>query len=152
MLDGKSLGWMEYSRRNNVKNAAFFVRRNSDGIALQLIEVLPVHSTVAPSLALGLSVFLATLTPCATLAVSPVEVQQGKLLFEREWPTTNPMLGSDGLGPLFNANSCVACHHQGGVGGGGDSRFNAVSLGIESVEFKSSSSIRLQRSDAAIDR
>ena len=25
----------------------------------------------------------------------------------------------DGLGPVFNARSCTACHFQGGVGGGG---------------------------------
>ena len=26
----------------------------------------------------------------------------------------------DGIGPVFNAKSCVACHFQGGVGGAGD--------------------------------
>src|SRR4051812_22060815 len=26
----------------------------------------------------------------------------------------------NGLGPLFNETSCVACHSQGGVGGAGD--------------------------------
>ena len=27
--------------------------------------------------------------------------------------------GGDGLGPVFNDSSCVACHNQGGIGGGG---------------------------------
>ncbi len=27
--------------------------------------------------------------------------------------------GGDGLGPVFNANSCLACHRQGGAGGSG---------------------------------
>ena len=68
-------------------------------------------------------------------AVSPETIQQGRQLFERNWPSRDPSFGSDGLGPLFNARSCVACHHQGGVGGGGDSRFNAQSIAIERIEF-----------------
>jgi hypothetical protein len=73
------------------------------------------------------------LVPSVTFAVSP----EGRLLFERNWATGNPTFGSDGLGPLFNGQSCVACHNQGGVGGSGDARFNAVSLAIESLEFAS---------------
>jgi CxxC motif-containing protein (DUF1111 family) len=67
-------------------------------------------------------------------AVSP-GVELGKQLFERNWTAGNPSIGSDGLGPLFNARSCVACHHQGGVGGGGDSRFNAKTIGIETMSI-----------------
>ncbi len=66
---------------------------------------------------------------------SPASVAQGKQLFERKWPSGNPQMGGDGLGPLFNGQSCVACHHQGGVGGGGDSRFNAKTIGIESLRI-----------------
>src|SRR5258708_5699552 len=43
----------------------------------------------------------------------------GKRLFEYEWTPNDPLAGGDGLGPVFNARSCVACHFQGGVGGGG---------------------------------
>lgn len=68
-------------------------------------------------------------------AVSPASIQQGQELFEREWQPRNPLLGSDGLGPLFNAKSCVACHNQGGTGGAGDARFNAHAIGIEKIEF-----------------
>ena len=57
------------------------------------------------------------LFPIRTYAVSPISLEQGKELFEREWQSRNPLLGNDGLGPLFNANSCVACHNQGGTGG-----------------------------------
>ena len=64
-------------------------------------------------------------------AKSPESIKLGKQLFERDWSPTNPKLGSDGLGPLFNATSCVACHNQGGPGGGGEARFNALSIGIE---------------------
>jgi CxxC motif-containing protein (DUF1111 family) len=68
-------------------------------------------------------------------AVSPAAIELGRQLFERDWQVGNPSIGSDGLGPLFNARSCVACHHQGGVGGGGDSRFNAKTLGIEELKI-----------------
>jgi CxxC motif-containing protein (DUF1111 family) len=68
-------------------------------------------------------------------AVSPAAIEQGRQLFERNWQAGNPAFGSDGLGPLFNGQSCVVCHHQGGVGGGGESEFNAQSLGIERLEF-----------------
>lgn len=68
-------------------------------------------------------------------ATSPASIQQGQALFEQEWSSRNPTVGSDGLGPLFNARSCVACHHQGGIGGGGDSRFNAQTVAIEHMSI-----------------
>ena len=64
-------------------------------------------------------------------AVSPEVVAKGRALFEKNWTSRAPHLGSDGLGPMFNGRSCVGCHHQGGVGGGGDARFNAKTIGIE---------------------
>ncbi|QDT52311.1 Cytochrome c [Caulifigura coniformis] len=36
----------------------------------------------------------------------------------------------NGLGPVFNAVSCVACHKQGGVGGSGDLEANVITLGV----------------------
>lgn len=69
------------------------------------------------------------------LAVSPESIAIGGRLFQQEWTARNPALGSDGLGPLFNAESCATCHHQGGVGGGGKAEFNAKSIGIESIEI-----------------
>jgi RNA polymerase sigma factor (sigma-70 family) len=45
---------------------------------------------------------------------------QGRELFERVWVKDDPRgYGGDGLGPVFNGTSCVACHHQGGPGGAG---------------------------------
>ena len=75
------------------------------------------------------------LEPTAARAKSPDAISQGRALFEREWPVGNTAIGGDGLGPLFNGRSCVACHHQGGVGGGGDSRFNAKTVGIETMQI-----------------
>jgi len=45
---------------------------------------------------------------------------QGRELFEREWlPGDSRSHGGDGLGPVYNDSSCVACHNLGGTGGGG---------------------------------
>src|SRR6516225_7216262 len=51
----------------------------------------------------------------------------GKELFTREWlhgDKRSP--AGDGLGPVFNARSCAACHNQGGVGGAGPKQNNAT--------------------------
>jgi CxxC motif-containing protein (DUF1111 family) len=46
-------------------------------------------------------------------------------LFERVWESGHDAEArGDGLGPLFNERSCVACHFQGGVGGAGPARNN----------------------------
>ncbi len=44
----------------------------------------------------------------------------GQEIFEHEWQPGDQKAGGDGIGPVFNAQSCVACHSKGGVGGGGD--------------------------------
>lgn len=54
----------------------------------------------------------------------------GKVLFEHEWTPHDPLAGGDGLGPVFNAKSCVACHFQGGVGGGGPNQHNVVNFEV----------------------
>lgn len=47
-------------------------------------------------------------------------IELGKQLFAREWIPNDPRShGGDGLGPVFNDTSCIACHNQGGPGGGG---------------------------------
>jgi mono/diheme cytochrome c family protein len=50
--------------------------------------------------------------------------EAGRELFVHEWQPNDPLAGGDGLGPVFNASSCVACHFQGGVGGGGPVQHN----------------------------
>lgn len=48
------------------------------------------------------------------------DAEHGRRLFERVWKVGNsPTNDRDGLGPVFNERSCVACHDRGGVGGGG---------------------------------
>jgi hypothetical protein len=44
----------------------------------------------------------------------------GRELFARTWSPDDPRChGGDGLGPVYNATSCVACHGLGGPGGAG---------------------------------
>lgn len=76
------------------------------------------------------------IAPVSASAVAPNTLLVGAKLFEHEWQSQNPVLGSDGLGPLFNATSCAACHRQGGIGGGGEAEFNAKSIGIESIQIQ----------------
>jgi mono/diheme cytochrome c family protein len=54
------------------------------------------------------------------------DIQAGRELFEHEWAARDPRAHGDGLGPVFNAKSCAACHFQGGLGGGGALANNAV--------------------------
>jgi CxxC motif-containing protein (DUF1111 family) len=61
---------------------------------------------------------------------------RGRELFERVWVKDDPRgHGGDGLGPVFNRQSCVACHHLGGPGGGGG---NDGNIEIASVSDGSS--------------
>ncbi len=67
---------------------------------------------------------------------SPELVALGKQLFTNEFAPTPLGLNGDGLGPVFNHVSCVACHRLGGVGGAGDHRFNARTFSIQSLVVK----------------
>jgi CxxC motif-containing protein (DUF1111 family) len=55
----------------------------------------------------------------------------GQKLFEHAWePNADDKSRGDGLGPLYNERSCVACHFQGGVGGAGPNDKNVVLLTV----------------------
>jgi mono/diheme cytochrome c family protein len=69
------------------------------------------------------------------------EVRQAGLeLFVHEWQPHDRLAHGDGLGPVFNARSCVACHFQGGVGGGGGARDNV--LAYEALPTRSHSDVQ----------
>jgi CxxC motif-containing protein (DUF1111 family) len=56
---------------------------------------------------------------------------RGAELFAREWlPEESKGPGGDGLGPVYNETSCIACHHQGGPGGAGPAGANVEILSI----------------------
>ena len=58
----------------------------------------------------------------------------GRMLFEHEWTENDPLADGDGLGPVFNARSCVACHFQGGVGGAGTNQCNVLAFEVPPAE------------------
>ena len=61
----------------------------------------------------------AVLAMATTAAADPFDTAMGKALFARNWVAAPASTdASDGLGPLFNARSCNACH-----AGGGPARF-----------------------------
>jgi CxxC motif-containing protein (DUF1111 family) len=61
-------------------------------------------------------------------SASPQLKQTGLELFRHEWEPNDPQAHSDGLGPVYNARSCVACHSQGGIGGAGDKAHNVTAF------------------------
>lgn len=66
--------------------------------------------------------------------IEPSRAEAGKVLFMHEWTVKDPLSPSgDGLGPVFNATSCVACHNQGGVGGGGSLENNVTTFLAQTV-------------------
>lgn len=58
---------------------------------------------------------VALLAAAPVLASDGLDSIAGRALFERIWlPAPSSTTASDGLGPLFNARSCSACHKDGG--------------------------------------
>jgi CxxC motif-containing protein (DUF1111 family) len=74
-------------------------------------------------------------------AATEAQVREGREIFLREWLANDPRShGGDGLGPVFNDSSCVACHNSGAPGGGGPINKNvdivtASSMGGQQVFF-----------------
>jgi CxxC motif-containing protein (DUF1111 family) len=55
------------------------------------------------------------------------ERARGEMLFAKEWVPNDPMArGGDGLGPVYNESSCVACHGLGAPGGAGPETKNVI--------------------------
>jgi len=58
-------------------------------------------------------------------------VSLGEEIFNREWvPGDARSPAGDGLGPVYNETSCVACHNLGGVGGAGAASKNITILSV----------------------
>ncbi len=62
--------------------------------------------------------------------VSAEAFAAGRDLFEHQWTVNDPLTSGDGIGPVFNARSCVECHSQGGGGGGGAVANNVTVYGL----------------------
>ncbi|HZW33866.1 MAG TPA: di-heme oxidoredictase family protein [Isosphaeraceae bacterium] len=63
-------------------------------------------------------------------AVRAESARLGRVLFTHRWTHNDPLAQGDGLGPVFNASSCVECHSQGGPGGGGPVQHNVTVYGL----------------------
>ena len=64
--------------------------------------------------------------------VDPAMAGAGQTLFIHEWTPKDPLAnGGDGLGPVFNARSCVACHNQPGPGGSGGLGHNVTTFVVK---------------------
>lgn len=60
------------------------------------------------------AVFALAIAPSLVHAEA-IDAAAGKALFKRQWvPAPSSTEASDGLGPLYNARSCSACHQGGG--------------------------------------
>lgn len=71
-----------------------------------------------------------------SFAPAPTEesLAVGEEIFLHEWTANDPLAaGGDGLGPVFNERSCVACHCQGGIGGGGTNDFNVLNFEVQAT-------------------
>ena len=69
-------------------------------------------------------------------AIDPAMAQVGQTLFLHEWKVHDPLAnGGDGLGPVYNATSCVACHNQHGPGGGGDTNHNVTTFVVQEMRL-----------------
>ncbi len=68
-------------------------------------------------------------------------VAAGHQLFDHAWTERDPLSSGDGIGPVFNARSCVECHSQGGGGGGGPIAHNVTVYGLGGAPAGSAASI-----------
>src|SRR5882724_13057850 len=56
-----------------------------------------------------------------------LDFEIGRALFDRQWAAApSSTQAADGLGPLFNARSCVSCHTGGGRGAAYDAGGNVL--------------------------
>jgi CxxC motif-containing protein (DUF1111 family) len=69
-------------------------------------------------------------------AVTAEAVAAGRELFNHDWTAKDPLTKGDGLGPVFNAKSCLECHNQGGPGGGGPVAMNVTVYGLAGENSK----------------
>ena len=80
------------------------------------------------------SLVLALLTGISSLSLH-AEDEVGRKLFVDRWSAHDKRsFQGDGLGPMHNATSCAACHHQAGPGGGGAGQHNVQLLSVVPVD------------------
>ena len=105
------------------------------GTATPPLQTLPITAAAPPKP-------LSSSDPARTLALfdrkSDISRRIGRELFERVWTRDDPRAkGGDGLGPVFNGQSCVGCHNLGGSGGAGslDRNIDIVTASGDSSQY-----------------
>jgi mono/diheme cytochrome c family protein len=83
-------------------------------------------------------------------------VAMGIEIFNREWMPNDPRgHGGDGLGPVYNESSCVACHNSDGSGGAGPVSKNidilSASRNLAAAQVQGSTTAISSSPTAAID-
>jgi RNA polymerase sigma factor (sigma-70 family) len=126
---------------NSVKRpgSLLFGRRSLWPVRAELFDLFPMTALVLAQPARGdirATITLAkTEPPTAKLSAAAeivghsarVERARGEMLFAREWvPHDRMAKDGDGLGPLYNETSCMACHGLGSPGGAGPESKNVV--------------------------
>ncbi len=100
-----------------------------DGRRFRPIHLVAVVLVVPPVIKLGGMVW----PESRVKSVSTAAVAAGRELFDHRWTVNDPLSSGDGIGPVFNARSCVECHSQGGGGGGGAVASNVTVYGLTSA-------------------
>ena len=123
-----------YSRLDAAHLALHLVDPGEIGMSQSTRRRLPwiaVLSTLLASTLPSLEAF------AAAPAGDPEEPQvRGRELFARAWISRDRRShGGDGLGPVYNERSCLACHDQGGPGGGGGADKNIEIITAKRREF-----------------
>ncbi|MEM1061082.1 MAG: di-heme oxidoredictase family protein [Planctomycetota bacterium] len=113
-------------------------QKQADGRRLRMLSRLRFASgaaSVATLFALGLWTSAASgkLFGVVRLPASESTITTGRELFERRWVRDDERAGGDGLGPVFNADSCAACHFQGGLGGAGTNEHNITAFEVAAI-------------------
>lgn len=84
-------------------------------------------AVLCAALAAPIALRAVTERPVAPKPVDPAAAEAGKTLFLHEFTEKDPLCpNGDGVGPVFNAGSCVECHRQAGVGGSGPLEANVT--------------------------
>src|SRR5579863_5698690 len=84
---------------------------------------------IVGSIAAAVGWAVLTVGPGAVLADDQIKL--GRELFEHKWVKNDPLCpDGDGLGPMYNAESCAACHSLGGMGGAGSAEHNVSLISV----------------------
>jgi len=84
--------------------------------------------------------------------VDLIQAEAGKELFFHQWKKNDLLTpDGDGVGPVFNANSCMTCHSQGGPGGAGGNEFNVVNFVMPSITERNTTTQGVIHTNAVSD-